>query len=624
MKFFLITIIFLSLIRINAFSQVNQQWVSTYSGPGNGQDRASSMAVDASGNVYVTGNSIGIGTGIDYATVKYNPAGVQQWAARYNGEGGRDDYATAIAVDGAGNVYVTGWSNKSASGNDYATIKYNSAGDSLWVRRYSGVSGSFNDDASSLAIDSRGNVYVTGASVNGVNIDIATIKYNSAGTQVWVSRYDGPGAGSDAANAIAVDPSGNVYVTGISDGIGTGLDYVTIKYDSTGVQQWASRYYFMLNLADISHAIVVDASGNVYITGQSAGSGSGTGNDYATIKYNSSGVQQWVSRYDAGPSDYAYSIGVDGSGNVFVTGSSIGIGTMEDYATIKYNSSGVQQWVRRYDGPTGNVSDIAHSLAVDNLGNVYVTGESNQNGVQYYQYATIKYNTSGDSVWVRKYDGVGNGHDRAHAIATDVSGNVYVTGESGAANDYATIKYSQFSNALITGFIQAFYNSSTNKMVSDTVRIYLRNSVSPYIIIDSSRSKLDSSGMGSFYFSNAVDGINYYIVLKHRNSIETWSSSANAFSSGTLNYDFTASANKAYGSNQIQVDTSPLRFAIYSGDRNQDGIVDVTDIAGIYNDANNFVSGYVSSDMNGDNFVDVTDLVITYNNSIHFVAIIRP
>src|SRR5438874_9524145 len=96
------------------------------------------MAIDAAGNVYVTGNSLGIGTGYDYATVKYNSSGTQQWVTRYNGPANRDDYGNAIAVDSSGNVYVTGWSPGSGTDYDYATIKYNSTGQQQWVARYNG------------------------------------------------------------------------------------------------------------------------------------------------------------------------------------------------------------------------------------------------------------------------------------------------------------------------------------------------------------------------------------------------------------------------------------------------------------------------------------------------------
>src|SRR3990170_813631 len=155
----------------------------------------------------------------------------------------------------------------------------------------------------------------------------------------------------------------------------------------------------------------------------------------------------WVRRYN-GPgnsSDYAYAIAVDGSGNVYVTGQSIGSGTYNDYATIKYYSNGDTAWVRRYNGP-GNLDDVAYAIAVDGSGCVYVTGWSVGSGTGY-DYTTIKYYPNGDTAWVRRYNGPANGADLARAIAVDGSGSVYVTGlssGSGTSYDYATIKYVQF------------------------------------------------------------------------------------------------------------------------------------------------------------------------------------
>ena len=419
-----------------------QQWVTRYNGPGNSADLATALAVDASGNVYATGQSIASGLNDDYATIKYNSAGVEQWVARYNGPGNSTDIANALAVDATGNVYVTGRSAGSGTFIDYATIKYNSAGLEQWVARYNDPKNSV-DIANALAVDATGNVYVTGYSEgSGTSTDYATIKYNSAGAQQWVARYNGPGNSFDEANALAVDATGNVYVTGSSEGSGTAFDYATIKYNSAGVQQWVARYSSPGNSFDTASALAVDATGNVYVTGSSEDSG--TSSDYSTIKYNSAGVEQWVARYN-GPgnsADGATAIAVDGSGNVYVTGFSEGSGTDNDYATIKYDSAGVQQWVARYNGP-GDSVDRANDLAVDATGNVYVTGRSKGSGTDD-DYATIKYNSAGVQQWVARYNGPGNSTDLATALAIDASGNVYATGQSiasGRNNDYATIKY---------------------------------------------------------------------------------------------------------------------------------------------------------------------------------------
>jgi hypothetical protein len=307
------------------------------------------------------------------------------------------------------------------------------------VQRYDGP-GNNSDIAFSIAVDADGNAYVTGQSAGtGTGYDYTTIKYNPSGDERWVQRYDGPGNGPDQAYSIAVDSDGNAYVTGQSVGIGTGWDYATIKYNSSGNQQWEERYDAPRPpggiTSDRAHSIAVDASGNVYVTGESWG---GTSNDYATIKYSSSGVEQWVRRHDGNGSDVARSIAVDANSNVYVTGGSGRCPTRSNYATIKYNSSGDPQWVRRYP-TTPATSGSGFSIAVDANGNVYVTGRIT--GVRY---ATIKYDPSGREQWVNIY-GPGVGGVVAPSIAVDANENAYVTGN--ARDDYATVKYGEISFA---------------------------------------------------------------------------------------------------------------------------------------------------------------------------------
>jgi Beta-propeller repeat len=415
---------------------VQEAWVARYNGPANGLDDAKAIAADGSANIYVTGFSLGAGTFNDYATIKYDSAGQEQWVARYNGPGNGEDESVAIASDGSGNVYVTGQSLGSGTGFDYATIKYDSAGQQQWVARYNGP-GNGEDDAVGIATDGSGNVYVTGQSMgSGTGFDYATIKYDSAGQEQWAARYSLPG--SDIARAIAVDSSGNVYVTGRSTGLGTFADYATIKYDSAGQLQWFARYNGPGNGSDEPYAIAIDSSGNVYVTGASLGAG--PGRDYATVKYDSAGQEQWVARY---PGPIAWAIAVDGSGYVYVTGESDS-GNTVDYATIKYSSAGQEQWVARYNGGRNSIYNRAEAIALDGSENVYVTGFST--GTRSWDYATVKYDSAGQQQWVARYNGPGHSDDQADAMAVDSAGNVYVTGGSVGLNtgyDYATIKYTQ-------------------------------------------------------------------------------------------------------------------------------------------------------------------------------------
>ncbi|MBA7593539.1 hypothetical protein ES703_00463 [subsurface metagenome] len=428
---------------VGADDPVVEEWVARYDGPASNYDSASAIAVDGSGNVYVTGISHVSGTDSDYATIKYNPDGNQLWVARYDGPAGDTDSAKAIAVDGSGNVYVTGQSRGSGTEEDYATIKYDRDGKQVWVARYDGpVNG--NEAAVDLAVDGSGNVYVTGWSFgSGTSADYATIKYDPEGDELWVARYDGPPSDWDGALAIAVDGTGNVYVTGQSRGSGTGDDYATVKYGPDGNELWVARYDGPANGNEAAVDLAVDGSGNVYVTGFSQGSG--TGWDYATIKYGPDGDKLWVARYDGPASDWdvAWDVAVDGSGNVYVTGGSRGTGTGNDYATIRYDSDGDEVWVARYDGPQ-SWSDTGRAMAIDGSGNVYVTGGSFGSGTSA-DYATIKYDPEGNEQWVAIYDGSASKMDFSLAIALDSSGNVYVTGVSdgvGTSGDYATIKYS--------------------------------------------------------------------------------------------------------------------------------------------------------------------------------------
>jgi hypothetical protein len=447
-------------------ASVSREWTATYNGPNFPVNEATEVAVDGAGNVYVTGSSFVRGSQFtsgqfDYATVKYSPSGQQLWVARYNGPGNGEDRASDLAVDAAGNVYVTGYSVGSSSGRDFATVKYSSSGQQLWVARYNGPINA-NDFAQSLALDATGNVYVTGSSADGGfnSQDYVTVKYDgSTGQQQWAATYNGPASGNDVPVEVAVDATGNAYVTGYSAGtIGT-VDYATLKYSPSGQQLWVARYNGAANLNDLASALAVDAAGNAYVTGYSDGSGSGQ--DYATVKYSASGQQEWVATYN-GPGnqlDQAVDVAVDATGNVYVTGSSMSArnplfnaSTGLDYATLKYSPSGQQLWVARYNGPQF-ANDIARKLALDAVGNVYVTGTTIDNS-NTTNYATVKYTSSGQPEWEAYYDGPSSrSEDTPAGIALDATGNVYVTGSSllnNTTTDYLTVKYAQSSNTPLT------------------------------------------------------------------------------------------------------------------------------------------------------------------------------
>jgi N-acetylneuraminic acid mutarotase len=170
-------------------------------------------------------------------------------------------------------------------------------------------------------------------------------------------------------------------------------------------------------------------------------------------------------------------------------------------------------------------------------------------------------------------------------------------------------------------FVEGFFDRSSNTMIRDTVKVYLQKTFFPFEIVDSSKAYLSNNGFANFKFNKAVSDSGYYLVIKHRNSIETWSSSGYSFTPSLINYDFTTSATKAYGNNLILKGT---KYCIYSGDVNQDGFIDGSDLALTDNDAFTFASGYLSTDVTGDNIIDASDLSVIDNNAFNNVIKITP
>ncbi len=451
MKKHLLAVIFYISFITGSFAQINVQWQTRYTSSGSNVDKAEDMVMDAAGNVYVTGLGIGTSTNFDYVTIKYNSAGVQQWIAQYNGPGNGLDEAHAIAVDTSGNVYVTGWSNGGATtGYDFATVKYNSAGVQQWASRYNNTTNG-TDEAWDISVDYAGNVYIAGTSDgSGSNSAAVAIKYNSAGVQQYAKRFNGAGSGIDAFFAIYVDPvSGDNYVTGYTyQSTAADFDFITVKYNTAGTQVWATQYDSPADNYDEARAIAVDAAGNVYVTGYTQ-TAVLTNYDYATVKYNSAGVQQWAKTYNGSGNDYdrANAIKLDAANNVYVTGRSVGVSPdAEDIVTIKYDNAGTQKWLARYNGPTSGY-DEGKALVIDALGNTYVTGYSYTTGVNN-DFTTIKYDSTGAQQWITKYNGTGNNSDQSLAVGVDNIGNVFVAGVSkgsGTNDDFETIKYCQLT-----------------------------------------------------------------------------------------------------------------------------------------------------------------------------------
>jgi hypothetical protein len=373
-------------------------WTNYYNGPEKGDDYAEAVTVDASGNVVVTGSSWTPQFICVVATISYSSAGVPLWTNRYNAPGNRLSYGKSIAADTNGNVVVMAGTTQSGADENLLVIKYSGAGVLLWAKTYSYGGGW----SSAMAVDRSGNVVVTGCLRGGAGFeDYLTLKYSSAGVLLWNRRYNGPlGTGQDRANAVAVDTDGNVIVTGSSDSIVANYwEYATIKYSNGGTPLWTNRYNGPANYSSGAQAMAVDHGGNVFVLGSSHGGGRG---NFVTIKYSNAGTPVWTNLYSdpVNGVDEPVAMAVDASGNVYLTGAVYEAPlhgySVRDYVTLAYSSTGVPVWTNRYDGP-GNSTDYPGALVVDAHGDAYVTGGSANMGdgsaPAVGDYATVKYVT---------------------------------------------------------------------------------------------------------------------------------------------------------------------------------------------------------------------------------------
>jgi len=406
------------------------------------------------------------------------------------------DEGYSIAVDGSGNVYITGMSyatwgaplhahDSHAGYPDIVVLKLDSSGALVWNTFYGGQ---FFDRGYGIVVDGSSNVYVTGYSVASwgtpVNAhtsgssDIVVLKLNSSGVYQWHTFHGSES--DDKGQGITLDESGYAYITGQSEATwgsplnahsaGSNYDIVTFKLDrTTGVLQWNT--FNGSTLDDYSYGIAI-GSGNIYVTGQSEatwgtpGHAFSGGNDIVVLKLNSSGALAWntfhgSTYYD----DYGYGIAVDGGGNVYVTGKSYSTwgspvnpySDNSDIVVLKLDSSGTLAW-NTFHGST--YPDEGKGIAVDGTGNVYISGSSQKtwgsplhayNGFTSYDIVALKLNSSGAYQWHTFYGSTST--DYGNGIAVDGNENIYVAGSSNATWDTPVNPYTGTGNADILIFM---------------------------------------------------------------------------------------------------------------------------------------------------------------------------
>lgn len=410
-----------------------QPWVRRYNGTANSEDQAYAVVADKDGNIIVGGYSVGIGSSIDFVTIKYTLGGIGLWTNRYDGPDHGADRIEAVAVDGSGGVYVSG-----ESGTNIVTIKYTAQGSPVWTNTYS----STNDFLlfGAIAADNDGNAYMLPYDLSDTFI---TVKYDVNGNPDWTNYFQSSPFSSDTASDLAVDAAGNIFVTGWSfDSFSGATVFVTIKYAPDGSLLW-TQPYSRLGL-ESALRVIVDSQGNVIVVGDSDNAGA---QKHPLVKYSNDGTPIWTNII-AGPG-YAGGgvpeIATDPAGNVFLVAGTPGA-TTADYTTVKYSSTGLPLWTNRFVDPNAG-NDSFFGASTDNAGNLYWAINSASPGGASYNFVTLKYAATGAAVWTNRYNGPANADDLPRAMTVDTAGGVYVSGISSSGGtslssfDWATVKY---------------------------------------------------------------------------------------------------------------------------------------------------------------------------------------
>ena len=395
----------------------------------------------------------------------------------------KPDVGTAVAIDASGNVYVTGSFEgtadfgggplASAGARDFFIAKFDRLGGHLWSRRFGGVG---NDVANAIAVDAAGNVAVIGDFDGKMDLgggqltplggdDVFLAKYDANGVHQWSRRFGNTGA-HDHGGGVAFDAAGDVVFTGsyqVSADFGGGplaatgtADVFVVKFDSASAHLWSRRFGGADSCA--GRAIAVDATGDVFVTGSLRGSvdfGGGAltsagGDDVFLVKFDANCFHLWSRRAGDTGDDVGRSVAVDGAGNLLVTGSfqrtaDFGGGPIpsagsDDLFLVKLDALGAHQWSRAF-GDTHD--DRGFSTSVDGFGNVYVTGSyqgapdfgggplpaAGTNAI-----ALAMFDAGGTHQWSLGFDG--SGDDVGRSVVVDGNGYVWLTGGFEALVDF--------------------------------------------------------------------------------------------------------------------------------------------------------------------------------------------
>ena len=382
----------------------------------------------------------------------------QQWLRTFQGQGKCADRIATILVDNNGDIISGGFAGGHHGAPDAFIMKRNIAGDTLWTYYYD--AGGYKEDyVIDMAVDAANNIYFTGNSESATAYvsHCMTGKLNSSGVQQWVTRYALTGASESYGTGVAVDANGNVYTCGYTDPFPGSNDWFVIKYNSAGVQQWIDLYDGAISSSDEAYDIAIAPNGNPTACGISYSNAAGGGCNAYVRQLNPQGTVVWTDTY----SNPANATGIDEPwGLRFINGGDLLVGgstanpsgsSNRDMFALRYNAAGVRQWASIYtDANTPNADEYIRAVTVDDSGNVYVVGTDYQNGV------ITRINATGTGGWRKLFRGpLSNGSEVFLGVAVDNNGGVYATGRNIYPGENV------YGNGGLTNQVIVKYNAAT-------------------------------------------------------------------------------------------------------------------------------------------------------------------
>lgn len=425
-------------------------WIATYD-PRGYDDSPSAVRVDSTGDSYVAGWAGFAPDEVEAALVKYAPDGTQLWTGIWGSPLHFDDQFKTVAIDAEGNAYAVGLSVTGID-RDALIVKYDAGGNEQWAHTFDrGFDDGFEyvaiDDAGHVYA---AGFSATRASDIGAGYDFLVQRYDADGTVAWTRIYAGAADNRDVVYAIRGDSAG-VIVAGTlgtvpDNGGPTGDDYLTISYAADGTQRWAATYGnpdVPPEWGETPRSIAIDPAGDVIVTGWASRVGNG---DALTIKYDASGVEQWTARYHGavdGVVDGGVYVGTDASGNVYIAGAENVGESDDDFFAVSYSPAGAERWARVIPGTEGAFDEVTAATS-DAAGNLYLTGPANLDfDTGTYDALTAKVGADGTVAWVKEYNSALRLAAYPVAIALGADGDVFTTQQvlnTETQVDFVTIK----------------------------------------------------------------------------------------------------------------------------------------------------------------------------------------